>query len=152
MEDEEVLSFIRNQSRGAKYIFSVCTGALLCGAAGLLKGVKATTHWSAFQLLEYYGAIPGDARVVEDGKMVSAAGVTAGFDGALVIASRLRGEDAAREIQLAMEYAPEPPFESGSPKTARRETLEAARRSASQITTARLTTARRIAAKLGIHK
>jgi cyclohexyl-isocyanide hydratase len=152
MEDEEVLSFVRNQSRGAKCIFSVCTGALLCGAAGLLKGVKATTHWSAFHLLEYYGAIPTDARVVEDGKMVSAAGVTAGFDGALVIASRLRGEDAAREIQLAMEYAPEPPFQSGSPKNARPETLEAARRSASQITAARLTTARRIAAKLGIHE
>jgi cyclohexyl-isocyanide hydratase len=152
MEDEEVLSFIRDQSRGAKYVFSVCTGALLCGAAGLLMGVKATTHWSAFHLLEYYGAIPTDARVVEDGKMVSAAGVTAGFDGALVIASRLRGEDAAREIQLSMEYAPEPPFESGSPKTAKPETLEAARRSASQITMARLTTARRIAAKLGVYE
>jgi cyclohexyl-isocyanide hydratase len=152
MEDEEVLSFIRNQARGAKWVFSVCTGALLCGAAGLLKGVRVTTHWSAFHLLEYYGAIPTDARVVEDGKMVSAAGVTAGFDGALVIASRLRGEDIAREIQLAMEYAPEPPFESGSPKAARPETLEAARRSASQITTARLNTARRIAAKLGVYK
>jgi len=152
MEDGEVLSFIRDQSRGAKYVFSVCTGALLCGAAGLLKGVKATTHWSAFHLLEYYGAIPTDARVVEDGRMVSAAGVTAGFDGALVITSRLRGEDAAREIQLAMEYAPEPPFDSGSPKAARPQTLEAATRSASQITSARLTTARRMAAKLGIHK
>jgi len=152
MEDGEVLSFIRDQSRGAIYVFSVCTGALLCGAAGLLKGVKATTHWSAFHLLEYYGAIPTDARVVEDGRMVSAAGVTAGFDGALVITSRLRGEDAAREIQLAMEYAPEPPFDSGSPKAARPQTLEAATRSASQITSARLTTARRMAAKLGIHK
>jgi len=152
MDDEEVLSFVRDQSRGAKYVFSVCTGALICGAAGLLKGVKATTHWSAFHLLEYYGAIPTDARVVEDGKVVSAAGVTAGFDGALVIASRLRGEDVAREIQLSMEYAPEPPFQSGSPKNARPETLEAARSSASQITAARLTTARRIAAKLGIRK
>jgi cyclohexyl-isocyanide hydratase len=152
MDDEEVLSFVRDQSRGAKYVFSVCTGALICGAAGLLKGAKATTHWSAFHLLEYYGAIPTDARVVEDGKVVSAAGVTAGFDGALVIASRLRGEDVAREIQLSMEYAPEPPFQSGSPKNARPETLEAARSSASQITAARLTTARRIAAKLGIRK
>jgi cyclohexyl-isocyanide hydratase len=152
MDDEEVLSFVRDQSRGAKYVFSVCTGALICGAAGLLKGVKATTHWSAFHLLEYYGAIPTDARVVEDGKVVSAAGVTAGFDGALVIASRLRGEDVAREIQLSIEYAPEPPFQSGSPKNARPETLEAARSSASQITAARLTTARRIAAKLGIRK
>jgi cyclohexyl-isocyanide hydratase len=152
MEDEEVLSFIRDRARGAKCVFSVCTGALLCGAAGLLKGVRATTHWSAFHLLEYYGAIPTDARVVEDGKMVSAAGVTAGFDGALVIASRLRGEEVAREIQLAMEYAPEPPFDSGSPKTARPQTLEAATHSASQITAARLTTARHMAAKLGIHK
>jgi cyclohexyl-isocyanide hydratase len=101
-------------------------------------------------LLEYYGAIPTNARVVVDGKMVSAAGVTAGFDGALVIAALLRGEDIAREIQLAIQYAPEPPFESGSPEEARSDTLEAAQRSSSRITEARLATAKRLSAKLGI--
>jgi cyclohexyl-isocyanide hydratase len=150
MDDEEVLSFVHTQSRGAKYVFSVCTGALICGAAGLLQGVKATTHWSAFHLLEYFGAIPTNARVVVDGKMVSAAGVTAGFDGALVIASLLRGEDIAREIQLAIQYAPEPPFESGSPEEARSDTLEAAQRSSSRITEARLATAKRLCGKLSV--
>ncbi len=150
MDDEDVLSFVRSQWRSAKYVFSVCTGALICGAAGLLRGVKATTHWSAFHLLQYYGAIPTNARVVVDGKMVSAAGVTAGFDGALVIASLLRGEDIAREIQLAIQYAPEPPFDSGSPEKARTDTLEAAKRYSSRITEARLATAKRLSAKLGI--
>lgn len=150
MDDEEVLAFVRTQCGTAKYVFSVCTGALICGAAGLLQGVKATTHWSAFHLLRYYGATPTMARVVVDGKMVSAAGVTAGFDGALVIASLLRGEDIAREIQLAIQYAPEPPFESGSPEEARSDTLEAAQRSSSRITEARLATAKRLSAKLGI--
>jgi cyclohexyl-isocyanide hydratase len=150
MDDEEVLSFIRVQSRSAKYVFSVCTGALLCGAAGLLRGVKATTHWSAFHLLRYFGAIPTDARVVVDGTMVSSAGVTAGFDGALVIASLLRGERIAQRIQLAIQYAPEPPFNSGSPKDAPPDVLEAARLSVTEITEARLTTAKRISAKLGI--
>ncbi|MGA8620690.1 MAG: DJ-1/PfpI family protein [Candidatus Sulfotelmatobacter sp.] len=150
MDDEEVLSFVRSQSRGVKYVFSVCTGALICGAAGLLKGVKATTHWSAVHLLEYYGAIPTDARVVVDGKIISAAGVTAGLDGALVIASLLRGEHTARQIQLAIQYAPDPPFDSGSPEKARPEILEAAQRSSSRITGARLATAKRLSAKLGV--
>lgn len=150
MDDEEVLSFVRAQSRSAKFVFSVCTGALICGAAGLLQGVKATTHWSAFHLLQYYGAIPTKARVVVDGKMVTAAGVTAGFDGALIIASLLRGEDIARQIQLAIQYAPEPPFDSGSPEEARAETLEAVQHSSSRISEARLATAKRLSAKLGI--
>lgn len=91
MEDEIVLSFIRQQAIQAKYVFSVCTGALICGAAGLLKGMRATTHWSSFHLLEYFGAIPVNERVVIDGKIVSAAGVTAGIDGALHVAALLRG-------------------------------------------------------------
>jgi cyclohexyl-isocyanide hydratase len=83
MDDDQVLAFIRAQAAHARYIFSVCTGALICGAAGLLRGVHAITHWSAFHLLEYFGAIPTDERVIVDGKHVSAAGVTAGIDGAL---------------------------------------------------------------------
>ncbi|MBV9386510.1 MAG: DJ-1/PfpI family protein [Chroococcidiopsidaceae cyanobacterium CP_BM_ER_R8_30] len=150
MEDETVLSFIREQSVHAKYVFSVCTGALVCGAAGLLKGVRATTHWSAFHLLEYFGAIPVDGRVVIDGKFVSAAGVTAGIDGALRVAALLRGDRVAQEIQLQIQYAPEPPFHSGTPATAPPEILEAARLTSRAITEARLTTAKSIAARLGV--
>jgi cyclohexyl-isocyanide hydratase len=118
MDDEAVLSFIRTQAAHARCVFSVCTGALICGAAGLLQGVRATTHWAAFHLLEYYGAIPCDERVVVDGKYVSAAGVTTGLDGALRVVSLLCGDRVAQQIQLAMQYAPDPPFSSGSPNTA----------------------------------
>ena len=150
MDDEAVLSFLRKQARHAKYVFSVCTGALICGAAGLLKGVKATTHWSAFHLLEYFGAIPVERRVVQDGKLVSAAGVTAGLDGALEVAALLRGDHVAQRIQLAIEYSPEPPFQSGTPKTASSEILEATRASIRDITEARLATAKRIGGRLGV--
>ena len=111
------LSQARPGCSAAMRVFSVCTGALLCGAAGLLKGVKATTHWGAFGLLEYFGAIPVNERVVVDGKLVTAAGVTAGIDGALHVATLLRGDRVAQEIQLGIEYAPQPPFNSGTPAT-----------------------------------
>jgi cyclohexyl-isocyanide hydratase len=150
MEDEQVLSFIREQAAHATYVFSVCTGALLCGAAGLLKGVRATTHWTAFHLLEYFGAIPTDERVVVDGKYVSAAGVTAGIDGALLLVSLLRSGRAAQQIQLAMQYAPEPPFASGSPRTAPPEVLDAVRAAGREIAQSRLETARRVSDRLGI--
>jgi cyclohexyl-isocyanide hydratase len=150
MEDEAVLGFIREQARNARYVFSVCTGALLCGAAGLLKGKKATTHWSAFHLLEYFGAVPVDERVVVDGTLVTAAGVTSGLDGALQMASLLRGERVAQIIQLEIQYSPEPPFSSGSPKTAPPEILQAAQAVSRKITDARLATAQRVAARLGI--
>ena len=150
MEDEAVLGFLRDQAAGARYVFSVCTGALICGVAGLLKGVRATTHWSSFHLLPYFGAIPVDARVVVDGKVVSAAGVTAGIDGALRLAALLRGDAAAQRIQLNIQYAPEPPFNSGTPKTAPPAVLAAEREDARALTEQRLFTARRIAAKLQI--
>jgi cyclohexyl-isocyanide hydratase len=117
MEDDELLDWVRRQASGARCVFSVCTGALICGAAGLLKGRRATTHWSAFHLLRYFGAVPVDERVVMDGNLVCAAGVTAGIDGALRVAAELRGDEAAQIIQLQMQYAPEPPFHSGTPKT-----------------------------------
>jgi cyclohexyl-isocyanide hydratase len=104
------------KAAGAICLFSVCTGALICGAAGLLKGRRATTHWTAFHLLPIFGAIPVNERVVIDGEMVFAAGVTAGIDGALRVAAQLRGDDVARSIQLYMQFAPEPPFNSGSPR------------------------------------
>jgi len=150
MEDTEVLAWLRQQALGARSVFSVCTGALLCGAAGLLKGRRATTHWAAFHLLPFFGAIPVNERVVMDGNWVFAAGVTAGIDGALRLAAELRGDDAARTIQLYMVYAPEPPFDSGTPETAPPAIVEQARQSVRAITLQRETTARRIAASLGI--
>ncbi len=151
MQDDVVLSFVQKQAKHANYVFSVCTGALICGAAGLLRGVKATTHWSAHHLLAYFGAIPVQARVVVDGKQVSAAGVTAGLDAALLLASMLRDPRTAQQIQLGIEYAPEPPFLSGTPATAAPEILEAVRNSVRDITEARLATAKRVAARLAVN-
>lgn len=150
MEDAEVLGWIRQQVAGACSIFSVCTGALLCGAAGLLDGRRATTHWASFHLLQYFGATPVNERVVVDGAWIFAAGVTAGIDGALRLAAELRGEEVARRIQLDMVYAPEPPFDSGTPEMAPAAILREARQSLRAITTRREETARRVAAKLGI--
>jgi cyclohexyl-isocyanide hydratase len=150
MEDAEVLAWIKQQAAGARSVFSVCTGALLCGAAGLLRGRRATTHWASFHLLPLFGAMPVNERVVIDGKWVFAAGVTAGIDGALWLAAELRGDDVARAIQLYMAYAPKPPFDSGTPETAPAGILEQARRSVAGITAQREATARRVAARLGI--
>jgi cyclohexyl-isocyanide hydratase len=150
MEDPEVLDWIHTQAGGARLVFSVCTGALLCGAAGLLMGRRATTHWASFHLLPFFGAIPVNERVVVDGNMVFAAGVTAGIDGALTVAAKLRGDDAARSIQLYMVYAPEPPFDSGTPETAPPAILAAARLAVRDMTAKREVTARRIAARLGV--
>lgn len=150
MEDETTLEFVRDRAERARYVYSVCTGALVCGAAGLLKGVRSTTHWASFDLLKYFGAIPVDERVVLDGKHLSAAGVTAGIDGALRLAALLRGDRAAQEIQLGIEYAPEPPFSSGTPKTAPTEVLQAARAATAGLTQRRTETARRFASKLGV--
>jgi cyclohexyl-isocyanide hydratase len=150
MEDQEVLTWLEHQASGARSVFSVCTGALLCGAAGLLRGRRATTHWASFHLLRFFGAIPVNQRVVVDGSWVFAAGVTAGIDGALRLAAELRGDDAARAIQLHMVYTPEPPFDSGTPETAPPAILESARRSVASITAQREATARRAAVKLGI--
>ncbi|MCC8949714.1 DJ-1/PfpI family protein [Bradyrhizobium sp. Arg62] len=150
MEDAEVLGWINRQAAGACRIFSVCTGALICGAAGLLKGRRATTHWASFHLLPLFGATPVNQRVVVDGSFVFAAGVTAGIDGALRLAAELRGDDAARAIQLYMVYAPEPPFDSGTPETAPPEILQQSRQAVRAITEQREETARRVAARLGV--
>ena len=150
MEDAAVLGWIRLQAAGARAVFSVCTGALLCGAAGSLKGRRATTHWASFHLLPFFGAIPVNARVVVDGNWVFAAGVTAGIDGALRLAAELRGVEAAQSIQLHMVYAPEPPFNSGTPETAPAAILNEARMAVADITAQREETARRVAARLGV--
>lgn len=121
MRDEETLAFVRARAEGARFITSVCTGALLLGAAGLLGGRRATTHWASRDLLAAYGAIPLKARVVRDGDLLTGGGVTAGIDFALTLVAELAGPDVAEAIQLNFEYAPEPPFAAGSPETARPE-------------------------------
>jgi cyclohexyl-isocyanide hydratase len=146
MHDQEVLALIREHARKEKLLFSVCTGALLCGAAGVLVGRQVTTHWSARYLMPYYGADLVDARVAVDGNIISAAGVTAGLDAALVLVSLLRGDAAAQEIQLAIEYAPDPVFQSGTPDTASAAVLESFRRKYEPIGAAREAEALRHAA------
>jgi cyclohexyl-isocyanide hydratase len=118
MDDSEVLAFLADRAPRSRYVTSVCSGSLLLGAAGLLKGYKATSHWSAREALRMYGAEPVDARVVVDRNRVTGGGVTAGIDFGLVLLAKLRGDDAARLTQLAMEYDPEPPFNAGNPKVA----------------------------------
>jgi len=150
MEDEAALAFVRDRAEAARLVLSVCTGALVCGAAGLLRGKRATTHWASHALLPFFGATAENARVVVDGKFVFAAGVTSGIDAALIAASLLAGEQTAREIQLYMQYAPEPPFESGTPETAPPEVLAALKNTLHDITAEREILARRAAARLGI--
>jgi cyclohexyl-isocyanide hydratase len=118
LNDDETLAFLKQQAANARYVTSVCTGALVLGAAGLLKGKRATTHWMSHDMLEALGAIPVTERYVIDGNIVTGGGVTAGIDFALAIAADLHGEDVARSIQLAIEYDPAPPFASGSPANA----------------------------------
>ena len=150
MEDEAVLSWLRSQGSGAKAVFSVCTGALLLGAAGMLVGRRATTHWTAHHLLPWFGATAINERVLRDGSYLFAAGVTAGIDGALQLASDLRGRPTAERIQLALEYAPQPPFNSGTPETASAAVLHAAQTANQELAARRLSTAQRIGARLGI--
>lgn len=118
MEDDEVLGFLKIQAESARYMVSVCTGSLLLAAAGLLRGYRATCHWMFLPLLEPLGVIPTPERVVTDRNRITAAGVSAGIDCALYVASLLRGQEAAEAIQLQIEYDPQPPFHCGSAKTA----------------------------------
>ena len=127
MDDPEVLSFLRIQAEHARFVGSICTGALVLGAAGLLRGKKATTHWAWTDLLVPLGAIPTKGRVVRDGKFMTGGGVTAGIDFALTIVAELAGQDVAESIQLGIEYAPAPPFDAGSPDTARPELVASVR-------------------------
>jgi cyclohexyl-isocyanide hydratase len=118
MNDAEVLAFLADRAPNSKYVTSVCGGSLLLGAAGLLKGYQATSHWVLRDALSAFGAEPIEARVVVDRNRITGGGVTAGIDFGLVLLAKLRGDEAAKWTQLAMEYDPEPPFQSGSPKTA----------------------------------
>ncbi len=123
VNDEEVLGFLRQQAKGAKYITSVCTGSLVLGAAGLLQGYRATTHWSAMDNLAPFGATPAKTRVCVDRNRVTGGGVTAGIDFALTLVSIMVDRQTAEAIQLRLEYNPAPPFNAGSPDTAPPEVL-----------------------------
>ncbi|KVK94241.1 DJ-1/PfpI family protein [Burkholderia territorii] len=116
--DAETIAFVQRRAAAARYVTSVCTGALLLGVAGLLRGRRATTHWAFHSLLAPLGAVPVHERVVRDGNLITGGGVTAGIDFALTIAAELAGDEEAQSIQLALEYAPAPPFDAGSPDTA----------------------------------
>jgi len=118
MQDAEVLDFVRVQAASARFVTSVCTGALVLGAAGLLRGKRATTHWASHHLLRELGAIPVEERIVTDGKLITGGGATAGIDFALAAIAQLVGREAAEVAQLELEYAPAPPFDAGSPRTA----------------------------------
>jgi len=118
LTDDAVLGFLRSRAEHAQAVVSVCSGALLLGAAGLLRGYRATTHWLSLDLLHFFGAHAVEERVVRDRNRITSAGVTAGIDLSLALAAQLFGESVAQGIQLAIEYEPDPPFGSGSPRTA----------------------------------
>jgi len=128
MEDDETLAFLKAQAANARYVTSVCTGALVLGAAGLLQGKRATTHWAYHELLAPLGAIAVQDRVVRDGNLLTGGGITAGIDFALTLAAELFDRSTAELIQLQLEYAPAPTFAAGSPQTAPAGVLEQARR------------------------
>ena len=128
MHDEQMLDWVRAAHETSEWTTSVCTGALVLGAAGILDGLEATTHWALMDTLERLGATAVNRRVVEQGKVITAAGVSSGIDMALTLAARIAGEDVARAIQLAIEYDPEPPFDSGSIEKAPPAVVELVRR------------------------
>jgi len=121
--DGEFLRELRRLADGARYVTSVCTGSLVLGAAGLLRGKRAACHWAWRDLLPAFGAIPDPARVVRDGNVVTGGGVTAGIDFALTLVAEIAGPEVAQAIQLGIEYAPAPPFDAGSPESAPPEVL-----------------------------
>ncbi len=125
--DQMIIDFVRQQAKGSDYVTSVCTGAFILGAAGLLQGKKATCHWAYTQLLPLFGATHAPARVVRDGNLITAGGVTSGIDFALELIAALSGEDVARSIQLALEYDPAPPFGGGSLLSSSDETIDSLR-------------------------
>jgi transcriptional regulator GlxA family with amidase domain len=127
MRDSEVLDWLRVAHESSTWTTSVCTGALVLGAAGILDGKRATTHWAFLDRLSELGAEPVTERVVEDGKVITAAGVSAGIDMALTLAARIAGNEVAQAIQLGIEYDPQPPFDAGSPSKASPEVIELVR-------------------------
>jgi len=151
VNDEEMLDFLREQAKGAKYITSVCTGSLVLGAAGLLKGYRATTHWSAMEHLAPFGATPTKTRVCVDRNRITGGGVTAGIDFALTLVSIMVDRPTAEAIQLRLEYNPAPPFNSGSPDTAPPEILARIKERIAPFAQRRNEAVQRAAARLSSH-
>jgi putative intracellular protease/amidase len=133
--DEAVLDWVRRVHAATTWTTSVCTGSLLLGAAGLLRGLTATTHWASRELLEQYGARYVEERVVSQGKIITSAGVSSGIDMALTLAARIAGDDTAKGIQLSIEYDPRPPFDCGAPSKAEAAVLERMRQSFARAAT-----------------
>lgn len=148
MEDQPTLDFLNVQALTARYVTSVCTGALVLGAAGLLRGRRATTHWAYHDLLATLGAIPVQERVVRDANLFTGGGITAGIDFALTLAAELYGEAAAQLVQLQLEYAPAPPFAAGHPDTAPAQVLAYANQRSAESRQSRAQIAARAAARL----
>lgn len=149
MVDDEVLEFLRKQAAGAKYVTSVCTGSTVLAAAGLLKGYRASTHWSAMDALTILGATPSRDRVCVDRNRITGGGVTAGIDMALTLASQLIDRPTAEGIQLGIEYNPAPPFNAGSPEAAPAEVLAALKTKMAPSQLRRIEVAKRAAARMG---
>lgn len=118
MSDRDTIQFVRRQASTARYVTSVCTGAFVLGVAGLLKGRRATTHWAFTELLPLVGATHHKARIVKDGNVITAGGVTSGIDFGLTVVAEIAGATVAQAIQLGIEYDPDPPFSSGHPDRA----------------------------------
>lgn len=150
MEDRAMLEFLQAQARGAKYVTSVCTGALVLGAAGLLHGYRATTHWLSLELLPLFGAQAVDERVVIDRDRITGGGVTAGIDFGLAVAAEIYGRAVAEKIQLMIEYDPAPPVASGSPKSASADLVRQVTQDRAQVQAARRAIAQRAAQRLAI--
>ena len=148
VNDEEMLAFLKKQAEGARYITSVCTGSLVLGAAGLLKGYRATTHWSQMEALAPFGAIPTHTRVCVDRNRLTGGGVTAGIDFALTLVSLMVDRKTAEAIQLRLEYNPAPPFNAGSPETAPAEVLALMRERMAPTQQRRMENYRRAAERL----
>ncbi len=152
MQDAAYLAALRRLAAQARYVTSVCTGSLLLGAAGLLRGRRAACHWAFRELLPLFGAIPDNARVVRDGNLITGGGVTAGIDMALTVVAEIAGRDFAEGVQLAIEYAPEPPFDGGRPESARAAVLAAVRARIEALAPERREVAERVSAALaGAH-
>jgi cyclohexyl-isocyanide hydratase len=148
MDDEEIVGFVRTMGRKARYVTSVCTGALVLGAAGLLDGYEAATHWMSAEQLPLFGAKPVAKRVAVDRNRITGGGVTAGIDFGLYLASQLADEETAHRIQLFIEYDPAPPFNSGSPHTAPASVVQGVRDFGAKMIERRWAASRRAAERL----
>jgi transcriptional regulator GlxA family with amidase domain len=148
MEDQELLTQVRRLAKTARYVTSVCTGALVLGAAGLLQGKRATSHWAWRDALAAFGATPEAARVVRDGNVITGGGVTAGIDFALTVMAEIAGDEYAQSVQLGIEYAPAPPFNSGRPELAPPHVLAGTQKRYERVRGARDAAVERAAARL----